>query len=404
MNKSNDLTLLNLSSEEPTVARNPAFEEENSIAESVELVLYETSKRQTWGQLIESMIISSFIFVFIFLIFAISIFTYATLKTADIFAAYENNAQEQQKNYELKKKKRLEEKAKYDEALIRGEKPVPPKPSGAFVSEESIEESAYQFGVAFGKFLAGATALVYFLVVVLLIIFLFLSYFFLPAIISLPFSIFLTWSWKKPYNILLLRPFSKKDTSTVLKKMVRNGLSGLGFFYTLADSQINQKWYVKYPILLGQLSLFQFRFRKIKNKRSVEKIRKLLNGKRRRIFNWSVSKNKIFALSCANDYWKPSVKELFSLADIIMIDLSGFRANVMWEVEECRRLNLLDRVVFLANQEDRETLAESLKNAEIDFVRNINFYGDNQVLDTQQILYQIAVKIPNVESSLSVNS
>lgn len=222
-------------------------------------------------------------------------------------------------------------------------------------------------------------------------------YFFIPGLISLPFSFYLSLSWHNPYNLVMLRPFSRKNTNNALKYLIKNGLCGLGFFYTLADSQIRQKWYVIYPILLGQLSLFQFRLPKIKSDKSVKKIKLILGQKRRRIYNWSVSKSKIFPLTCSDECWQDSVRELFACADIILIDLTGFHPNVWWEIDECERLDLLKRVIFVADHEDESKIVAGLRDSGLDFINDVVFYGANLRLDIHQILFQVARKLPNLE-------
>ena len=185
-----------------------------------------------------------------------------------------------------------------------------------------------------------------------------LTFLFVPAVVSLPFSALLVFTWQCPYTFVFLRPFSHQSTSKALKRLVARGLAGFGFFYTLADAGIQQKWYVEYPVLLGQLSFLQFRSRKIKYRQDAERLPAMIKRRRLRILNWVVSKNKIFPMACVDAQWRYCVGSLMYYANIVIVDLTEVSPNVLWEIQESERLNLRHKVIFIT---PRSKLEESMR-------------------------------------------
>lgn len=198
------------------------------------------------------------------------------------------------------------------------------------------------------------------LILLFLLVLILLSYLLLPILIAVPFSMLLLIIWSKPYNILVLRPFSDPNRSKNLKRLVRNGLSGLGFFYTLSDRQIEQKWYIKYPSVLWQLSLFHFRFRRIRKQKSIDKLKRAMMRQDVRLINWVFSWNKIFPVSCDDNQWKECIRQLIPCVDFIIIDVTGSPSathnieneNLKWEIEKCKKGNLY-KTLFISKQDSK---------------------------------------------------
>lgn len=222
-----------------------------------------------------------------------------------------------------------------------------------------------------------------------------LAYFFLPALVAFPLALILMFTWREPYNIILLRPFFKKDVSKSVKHLVRGGLAGFGFIYTLSDPHMQQKWYVKYPVLLGTLSFLQFRFRRLTRRKTVDKFVSAVNRRRLRIFNWAVSWSKVFPVTCVDKHWQYCVSKLLLSADIILIDLTGEKSNVIWEIQECEQLGLMDRVVFIQREEGPEYIPEVIFKGADSTSYGVIRYRQSEQLGVDEIMRAVALKLTN---------
>ncbi len=198
-------------------------------------------------------------------------------------------------------------------------------------------------------------------IIALLLIIPYLGLFLIPFLITLPFIMPVILSWRRPNIILLLRPFGQWDVNTSLKRIIRNKISRYGHTYTLADSEMKIPFYVRIIFLLGQISLFSFRFRKIKEKKHVDRLIRVTEQTGWRIINWCVMKNKIFPVLCNENSWKLCVELMMKQADLILIDLTELRDAVLWEVDMCIKLGLMDRVILLSHQ-DVESVSQNWIN------------------------------------------
>lgn len=196
--------------------------------------------------------------------------------------------------------------------------------------------------------LDGLLSLINVILVLIIIVPVILIFIFAPALASAPLALFLIFTWRRPYNIVLLRPFFSKESSSALTYLVKWGLAGLGHFYTLSDRHIRQKWYIVFPILLGQLSFLHFRFEKVRSRKTADKLCRTIRQRRRRIFNWAVSYSRIFPIACADRQWQYTITRLLSDVDLILIDITGNKNNIRWEIQECKRLGLMEKVIFIA--------------------------------------------------------
>jgi len=181
----------------------------------------------------------------------------------------------------------------------------------------------------------------------------YVAYFILPVVVSLPFMVLIALTWRDPRRIVLFRRFNTVYENKLLRKIIARHLSRFGHVFTLADSQIHLPWNVRIPILLGQLSFVHFRPRKITDKKQVAGLRRLLGQRWRLNINWMVSFRKIFAIQSSDECWQSCVRLLLDKADLVVADISNLHTSLLWEIAECRRLNLISRVVFLCSTQKR---------------------------------------------------
>ncbi|MES9947181.1 MAG: hypothetical protein ABW080_19695 [Candidatus Thiodiazotropha sp.] len=178
----------------------------------------------------------------------------------------------------------------------------------------------------------------------------YLALFFIPFFVSLPFAATIGYHWKKPGRFLLLRPFNRRYASKPLRNIMRNKIAFYGHTYTLADISIKLPWYVRIPVFVGQIGFLQFRVRKIRSNKGLSLLGKEMGNRWKRNLNWCMSWGKVFAIATSDKYWKMCVSQIIPLTDVIFIDLSEMRDNILWEIEECRQLRAIDRVVFLVQE------------------------------------------------------
>lgn len=174
--------------------------------------------------------------------------------------------------------------------------------------------------------------------------------FILPLLVTLPLVLPYVLFWKTPGHFLLLRPFSKKWNRGIVKRLMRRNVAPYGHIYTLSDSKIKIPWYIQIPIILGQLSLFLFRFRTIYRPEQLEKLELAIRRRWLRNLNWSLSYMKIFPVTCMDFSWKACVSRLLSDMDVIIIDLSETKTGVIWELDRCKELGVLDKVLFVKRE------------------------------------------------------
>jgi hypothetical protein len=184
-----------------------------------------------------------------------------------------------------------------------------------------------------------------------------------PVIIGLPFICPVIVLWRRPAKLVLLRPFNRGWPNRIWKRIVRRSAARFGHVYTLADTDIRVPFIAKLPFLLGQLSLFTYRLKKIRLDRHVDGLVRQMDNLWLRNLNWCLSLSRIFVLTSAAECWRSTVTALVKKADVIMIDATELRPNVLWEIEQCRCQGIQDRVLLFVIAERRETVLLELSNA-----------------------------------------
>jgi hypothetical protein len=192
----------------------------------------------------------------------------------------------------------------------------------------------------------------------LLPIFLYGCYFLVPFLLLLPVTIQVCFIWRQPLRFLLLRPFNRQRVTQSLKKIIRDSVSPYGHTYTLADADLKVPWYIRIPLFFGQISIFSHRLKKISLPHHIIRTIKAIRRKGLRTMNWCFSRSKVFPITCTSFSWQACVSCISQEMDIIIMDLSGIKEGVIWELEHCIRLGLIDRVIFFVSDSEKErTLA-----------------------------------------------
>lgn len=190
--------------------------------------------------------------------------------------------------------------------------------------------------------------------------FFYFAFFVAPFGFTLPLTFPLAMSWTRPARFLLLRPFHRRRLTAGLVRFLRRHVVSFGHTYTLADTTLKVPWYVRFPALLGQVSLLSFRFRKIRHPAHVYRACRALRRTRLRNMNWLLSLHKIFTLACSDMAWRAVVSRLLGEVDLVFIDVTGIRQNVVWEVEQCIRMGKIERMIFIVDEREREAAQRAL--------------------------------------------
>lgn len=163
----------------------------------------------------------------------------------------------------------------------------------------------------------------------------------------LPIALPVALKWKDPARFLILRPFNRAHLSRALRRILSCEISPLGHCYTLADADIRVPLWLRLPVLLGQLSFFVFRQRKIVAPNDISKLARAMTRRLLRNFNWCVSQDKVFPVACVDAGWRACVTRLVAECDCVVMDLTGLSESILWELELLQRTQALERTVFL---------------------------------------------------------
>ena len=181
----------------------------------------------------------------------------------------------------------------------------------------------------------------------------------LPFTLLLPFIGPIVALWQTPPRFLLLRPFNRAVLSRPLKRLARREVAPFGHVYTLSDADIRVPWYIRIPVLLGQLALFSFHLRRIRDKAQIPRFVRAVDRTWLRNINWCMAFGKVFPVASSDEAWRELVECLLQRCDAVIIDVSDLRQNVMWEIDRAKSLRLETRTLYLlpSDQADKSQSA-----------------------------------------------
>ena len=195
------------------------------------------------------------------------------------------------------------------------------------------------------------------LVFLVLLVLTYVVIYVLPIVLTLPLSAPIIGLWQYPPTFLFLRPFHRGLLSKPLKRIARRDIAPFGHTYTLSDADIYVPWYVRVPLVLGQLALFSFRFQVVRSSKRLGAIDRAIGRTWLRNANWCMSWNKVFPVASTDEHWRAAVNVFLARADVVFIDVSDLREHVVWEIKRAHTLGMATRMLFLvhADQESRVT-------------------------------------------------
>ncbi len=188
----------------------------------------------------------------------------------------------------------------------------------------------------------------------------YLLFFVLPFLITLPITLPFALRWQDPGRFLLLRPFGSTSISGSLRRFLSQELCPMGHCYTLADAAIRVSWQVRIPLLLGQLALFSFRTRKVRNPKNLQRLAREMNRRVMRNLNWVLSRDPFFPITCSDVAWQACVRAVVERADVVLMDVSVLTPNMLWELDLLRDSGALVRTVLLVQESSRELAVQKL--------------------------------------------
>ena len=197
-------------------------------------------------------------------------------------------------------------------------------------------------------------------------LYIYVTLYILPFVLTLPLCAPLIVLWTNPARFLIFRPFNRNQLAGPLRRVLKTVVAPLGHVYTLSDADIKVPWYVRVPLVFGQLALLSFRMRQIRSTRAIERLDGAISRTWLRNINWSMGWGKVFPIACSDAYWREFVTDLVPKMDVLFIDITDLRENVIWEVNLCRELGVEDRIIYLVradqSQEARRWLAIEMRS------------------------------------------
>lgn len=157
--------------------------------------------------------------------------------------------------------------------------------------------------------------------------------------------------WKHPARIVVLRPFGMRYGNP-LRRLLKRCLRYYGHVYTLSDETIStNRVFLLLEVLPYKLaSLCRYRH-EVTSDHHYAILHASLSERIARNLNWSFSADKIFKIHTSNAWWQHVVRVLINAADLVMVDLSGNKPGVQWELSELAHYRGMERAVFVASAE-----------------------------------------------------
>jgi hypothetical protein len=184
------------------------------------------------------------------------------------------------------------------------------------------------------------------------------SFFIIPLLLCLPVVLSFAIKRSDASRIVVLRKFNKRESTVSLGRIIRTSLAGYGHVFTLSDKGFRIKWYVRIPVILGQMSFFHFRQRTIEKPAQLERLKQALEQKVWLNINWLFSSSKVFSVKTTDNYWQDTVTTLLQDTGLIVFDVSEFTASQEWETKKIIDLKLQHRMIVLAaDQQQQSALA-----------------------------------------------
>jgi len=221
------------------------------------------------------------------------------------------------------------------------------------------------------------------------------SFYLLPFFLCLPVILPLAIKNKNTSRIVIFRKFNSEISKKAVNKITGSIVSNYGHVFTLSDSSYNIKWYVKIPIILGQMSFFHFRQRDIKTDMHLLSLKNTLANKGWLNVNWLLSTNKIFAVKTTDALWQETAMVLLEECNLLIIDISELTDSINWESKVAFDLNFEQKIIVIANELKESVVLEwkNRFNKPSDYEIPVYYYDDKGVFYKSSFLEDTVCKI-----------
>jgi hypothetical protein len=186
--------------------------------------------------------------------------------------------------------------------------------------------------------------------------------------------------WRKPLQILLLRPFEYTGNRKQIRRFAKHYLRYLGHTYTLSDSIIKTRTLLleSPQLFVSQLLLLCFHsYYEVSCIEEIPRMEKFISRKKCRNIAWALSWDKIFKISCVHSVWKPTIQHLINRVHVIVLDLSHGGEGINWELKEIGFYNATDKLIFIVHQDSLSKAQYFLKSSGLsELNKELFVYGD----------------------------
>lgn len=180
-------------------------------------------------------------------------------------------------------------------------------------------------------------------------------------------------SWRRPYRVLLLRPFQAKKVSRSLRRFVRREVAFSGHVFTLADKYVKESrllhylnWIPRNPVELLMLPLYFLppvrhlqRWLLVNDAGDYRFLRKRMARRKTLNMFWQNSFNKLLTVKASDTWWRQCVDLMMYSCHTIVVDLSWVKSGTEWELEKIDRRDLEQKTVLVV-AEDAQAYAREV--------------------------------------------
>ncbi|WP_121809497.1 hypothetical protein [Mucilaginibacter kameinonensis] len=183
-------------------------------------------------------------------------------------------------------------------------------------------------------------------------------FFVVPFLISLPVVLPLALRHQNIARIVVFRKFNHPASSRALRRIIRYDLSPFGHLFTLSDSRLKIKWYIRIPFFIGQFGLFHFQQRIIKTQVHLQRLETRLRHTTWLNINWLLSSQKLFAVKTVDALWRDAAQILLNNCSLVIFDISQPTDAMGWEVQEATLLVSQRSFIFIASLYAKEVATQ----------------------------------------------
>jgi hypothetical protein len=169
-------------------------------------------------------------------------------------------------------------------------------------------------------------------------------------------------------RLLLLRPFGEAQMTAALKRVVRDRLAPLGYVYTLSDRNYRPSTTMSLMAFFGQVRHVlapilrpSLRLATVSDESSFRDLLVALSPGFEISAKSAYAGGQAFNIRSTDNWWKRCIDVMIHSTEIIVMDVSRVSTGSTWEIVQMRRRALLDKCVFIVQEQYQQDGAQLLR-------------------------------------------